>query len=84
MVLSEGKGVGAGKPSSMPSSGLPGQTTSFSHSHSCPCRQTLGPGPVHTFTLGDAEPRSSPPRPDPGSGLQAPALAGLALPLAED
>lgn len=40
MVLSEGKGVGAGKQSSMPSSGLPGQTASFSHSHSCPCRQT--------------------------------------------
>ena len=96
MVLSEGKRVGAGKQSSMPSSELaransilqpfpllPLQTNKRIHS-------ILGPGPVHTFTLGDGEaPFSScfspPPTPShsPASPrLQASGLAGLAWPLA--
>lgn len=86
MVLSEGKGVGAGKQSSMPSSGWPGQTASFSHFHSCPCRQTnssiplwaLGQSIRSLWGLGSHGPLPT------GSGLQVPALAGLALPLAGD
>lgn len=81
MVLSEGKGVGAGKQSSMPSSGWPGQTASFSHSHSCPCRQTnssiplwaLGQSIRSLWGLGSHGPLPA------GSGLQVPALAGFGI-----
>ena len=89
MVLSEGKRVGAGKQSSMPSSELaransilqpfpllPLQTNKRIHS-------ILGPGPVHTFTLGDGEaPFSScfSPPPPPPTPLPPPDSRPLAWP----
>lgn len=89
MVLSEGKGVGAGKQSSMPGSELaransilqpfpllPLQTNKRIHS-------ILGPGPVYTFPLGDGKHHSPLVSPHPLPLPQAPGLwpgpPGIAL-----
>lgn len=72
MGLSEGKRVGAGKPSTMPSSRLaransilqPSPLLPLQANHRISIHSTLGPGPVHTFTLGEREEPSSSQSPD--------------------
>lgn len=65
MVLSEGKGVGAGKQSTMPSPGVPGKQHPSTIPVPSPCRQTppFHSGPraspyIHSW--GDAESHGPP------------------------
>lgn len=50
----KGSGWGQGSQAPCPAPGLPGPTASFSHPHSCPCRQTTASASIPLWALGQS------------------------------